>query len=98
MATAAAADTEAILRLIETETSAYFNKDYEGWARCWVHAPYVRRFGWYARGGRLIHQATKGERSQEARKGAAHGHAVEPKTAIRSAAAAANPTADRMRR
>jgi DNA-binding CsgD family transcriptional regulator len=55
MVGSAEADEAAILRLIETETAAYFNKDYEAWARCWVHAPYVRRFGWYARGGRLIH-------------------------------------------
>jgi Domain of unknown function (DUF4440) len=44
----------AILRVIEDETAAYFNKDYKGWARCWVQAPYARRMGWYARGGVLV--------------------------------------------
>lgn len=48
------ADRVAILRVLEEETTAYFNKDYEGWARCWVEAPYTRRMGWYARGGVLV--------------------------------------------
>jgi DNA-binding CsgD family transcriptional regulator len=47
-------DHKAIIRLIEDETAAYFAKDYEGWERCWVHASYARRYGWYPRGGRLI--------------------------------------------
>jgi DNA-binding CsgD family transcriptional regulator len=54
MVGSAEADEAAILRLIETETAAYFNKDYEAWARCWVHAPYARRYGWYERGGRVV--------------------------------------------
>jgi DNA-binding CsgD family transcriptional regulator len=44
-----------ILKVIEDETAAYFNKDYEAWARCWVHESYVRRFSWFARGGTFIH-------------------------------------------
>lgn len=48
-------DRAQILKVIDDETAAYFNKDYEAWARCRVHAPYVRRLGWYARGGALIH-------------------------------------------
>jgi len=39
--------------VIEAETAAYFNKDYEGWTECWVHAPYIRRIGWFARCGVL---------------------------------------------
>ena len=39
--------------MIEAETAAYFNKDYEGWTECWVHAPYIRRIGWFARCGVL---------------------------------------------
>ncbi len=39
--------------MIEAETAAYFNKDYDGWTECWVHAPYIRRIGWFARCGVL---------------------------------------------
>ena len=46
----------AVLKVIESETEAYFNKDYEAWARCWVHEPYTRRLAWYARIGGEIHQ------------------------------------------
>ena len=49
------ADRAAILRVIEEETTAYFAKDFERWAACWVHAPHARRLGWYARGGRMAH-------------------------------------------
>lgn len=42
----------AILRLIEEETTAFWNKDLAAWAQCWVHEPYIRRWGWWgARGG-----------------------------------------------
>ena len=53
--TSAKAEEAAILAVIEMETAAFFNKDYDAWAGCWVHAPHVRRFNWHARGGRLIH-------------------------------------------
>ncbi len=42
---------EAILRVIEDETAAFWRKDFEAWARCWVQAPYIRRFGWWTLGG-----------------------------------------------
>jgi DNA-binding CsgD family transcriptional regulator len=41
----------AVMKVIEDETVAYFNKDFEGYARCWVHAPYTRRLGWWSGGG-----------------------------------------------
>jgi DNA-binding CsgD family transcriptional regulator len=45
----------AILRLIEDETAAFWNKDLNAWARCWVHEPYIRRWGWWAaRGGMTV--------------------------------------------
>lgn len=47
-------DRSEILDLIEEETAAYFAKDYERWAQCWVQAPHVRKMGWYARGGVLV--------------------------------------------
>jgi DNA-binding CsgD family transcriptional regulator len=45
------ADREAIMRVIAEETEAYFRKDFEGWARCWVHGSHVRRWGWYPQCG-----------------------------------------------
>jgi DNA-binding CsgD family transcriptional regulator len=39
-------DREAIVQVIEAETDAYFAKDFDAWARCWVHAPHVRRWAW----------------------------------------------------
>jgi hypothetical protein len=41
----------AIMRVIAGESAAFWNKDYEAWAQCWVHAPYIRIMGWWARGG-----------------------------------------------
>lgn len=47
-------DEAEVLRAIEDETAAYFNKDYAGWTECWVHAPYIRRIAWFARCGLLM--------------------------------------------
>jgi DNA-binding CsgD family transcriptional regulator/PAS domain-containing protein len=44
-------DRKAILQVIEEETAAYFRKDYEAWARCWIQAPYGRRWMWFGQGG-----------------------------------------------
>jgi hypothetical protein len=44
-------EAAAIMNVIEGESAAFWNKDYEAWAQCWVHAPYVRIMGWWARGG-----------------------------------------------
>jgi len=42
----------AIRLLIEAETKAFWNKDFEAWARCWVQERHVRRWGWWgSRGG-----------------------------------------------
>ena len=40
-------DHAAILKVIEEETAAYLRKDFAAWARCWLHAPHVRRWSWY---------------------------------------------------
>jgi SnoaL-like domain len=45
------AEAAAILRLIARESEAFWNKDYDAWAQCCLHAPYVRVMGWWARGG-----------------------------------------------
>ena len=44
-------DRSDILKLIEAETAAFWAKDYDAWARCWVQQPHVRRWGWWAAGG-----------------------------------------------
>lgn len=44
-------ERKAILALIEKESTAFWDKDYDAWASCWVHSPYVRTMGWWARGG-----------------------------------------------
>lgn len=45
------AEAEAVMRVIETETTAFWMKDYEGWAACWLQVPDIRMLGWWARGG-----------------------------------------------
>ncbi|MCE7062367.1 nuclear transport factor 2 family protein [Dyadobacter sp. CY343] len=40
-----------ILQLIDTESKAFWDKDYNKWAACWVHAPYIRTMGWWKDGG-----------------------------------------------
>lgn len=37
-------DRRAVTRVIETESAAYLAKDYDTWAACWAHTPYVRRW------------------------------------------------------
>lgn len=37
-------DRDAVMQLIETESEAYLAKDYDKWAACWAHTPYVRRW------------------------------------------------------
>jgi DNA-binding CsgD family transcriptional regulator len=34
----------AVMHVIETESAAYLARDYEGWARCWVHEPHLQRW------------------------------------------------------
>lgn len=45
------AEEAAVMDVIAMETAAFFGKDFETVSRCWVHAPYVRRLGWWTRGG-----------------------------------------------
>jgi hypothetical protein len=44
-------ESAAIMRVIARESEEFWNKDYDAWAQCWLHAPYVRVVGWWARGG-----------------------------------------------
>jgi hypothetical protein len=47
---------EAIMQVIADESAAFWNKDYEAWAGCWVHAPYVRIIGWWTHGGVTVNE------------------------------------------
>jgi hypothetical protein len=40
-----------ILQLIDTESKAFWDKDYNTWAACWVQKPYIRTMGWWKDGG-----------------------------------------------
>lgn len=44
----AAAD---IMALLEAETKAFYAKDFAAFAACWAPEAYVRRGGWWERGG-----------------------------------------------
>ncbi len=44
-------ERQAILAVIEGESAAFWNKDYDKWASYWVHEPYIRTMGWWQDGG-----------------------------------------------
>lgn len=44
-------DKAQIMAVLAEESAAFWNKDYDAYAACWVHAPYVRTMGWWADGG-----------------------------------------------
>lgn len=44
-------ERQAILAVIEGESAAFWNKDYDKWASYWVHEPYIRTMGWWKDGG-----------------------------------------------
>ncbi len=44
-------DTSAILQVIADESSAFWNKDFAAWAKCWGHTANIRMMGWWAHGG-----------------------------------------------
>jgi len=74
----------AIMDVIEAESAAFWNKDYEKWADCWVHEPYIRTMGWWKGGGVTVVQGweERDERSKE-------NFRISPE---------ANPTATKVRR
>lgn len=41
----------AIMELIAEESAAFWNKDFEKFAACWVHGPHIRTMGWWEAGG-----------------------------------------------
>ncbi len=59
-------DREAILELLQRESTAFWNKDFDGYARCWAHGEYIRTMGWWKTGGISITEGweTQAERVQ----------------------------------
>ena len=51
MPDADAQTSRAIIKVIEQESLAFWNKDYEALASHWVHAEHARHIGWWGRGG-----------------------------------------------
>ncbi len=45
------AEQSAVLAALLRETQAFFGKDFETECEAWAHAPYIRRLGWWTRGG-----------------------------------------------
>lgn len=45
------AEAQAVMNVIKAETNAFWMKDYDALAQCWLHSPDVRILGWWARGG-----------------------------------------------
>lgn len=41
----------AIMKVITAESAAFWNKDFEKFAACWVHGPHIRTMGWWEAGG-----------------------------------------------
>ncbi len=41
----------AILAVLDAESQAFWNKDFDAFARCWAPEAYIRRAGWWQRGG-----------------------------------------------
>lgn len=44
-------EQRSVLAALLRETEAFFAKDYETMSRSWAHEAYVRRLGWWTRGG-----------------------------------------------
>lgn len=40
-----------VMAVIAAETTAFWMKDYDGLAACWLQSPAVRRMGWWELGG-----------------------------------------------
>lgn len=49
-------DAAEILALIHANRIAIWTGDFEAWEKCFVHAPYTTRWGWWRSGGIFVHQ------------------------------------------
>ncbi len=60
-------EEKAIITLIERESKAFWDKDFEAYADCWAHEDYVRTIGWWAAGGITVIQGweARGNRTRK---------------------------------
>ena len=42
---------DAVMAVLEAETRAFWEKNFDAFARCWAPEAYTRRGGWWQRGG-----------------------------------------------
>jgi len=42
---------QSVMRVVSAETTAFWMKDYDAWADCWLQTSEIRMAGWWARGG-----------------------------------------------
>jgi len=54
------AESEAVMQVVVAETTAFWMKDYDAWANCWLQTADTRRVGWWARGGIRITEGWEG--------------------------------------
>ena len=45
------AEEAAVMQVIEGESAAFWQKDFDQWSSYWAHGPYVRIMGWWEDGG-----------------------------------------------
>ena len=46
-----AAELDAVLAVVDRETRAFWDKDFDAWSHCWAHVPYTRTMGYWPLGG-----------------------------------------------
>ena len=74
----------AIMKVLEEESAAFWDKDFEKYASYWVHEEYIRTMGWWEQGGVTV---VNGWKERESRTKAHMELSPEP-----------NPTATRVKR
>lgn len=60
-------EKKAIFDVIEGESKAFWDKDFERYASYWVHEPYIRTMGWWKAGGVTVVKGweERGQRTQK---------------------------------
>ncbi len=57
----------SILEVLEGESTAFWEKDYDKWASYWAHEPYIRTMGWWEAGGVTVVEGWE-QRAERSRK------------------------------
>lgn len=61
------AEKKAIMEVIQAESEAFWDKDFERYSSHWVHADYIRTMGWWEAGGVTVVEGweERGRRTKE---------------------------------